>query len=134
VTLGTFFLDRTEVTNRAYAGCVRAGASRAPDPASAHHFGPDAAFRGPKQPVSSISWDDTGAHCVFVGKRLPTEAEFERAARGDDQRIYPWGDDPPNHERPVSSSAGSRCRLEYDESFQAMPRTRPSARSSLLIP
>jgi formylglycine-generating enzyme required for sulfatase activity len=101
VTLGTFFLDRTEVTNRAYVACVRAGACRAPDPASAHHFGPDAAFRGPEQPVSSISWDDAGAYCVFVGKRLPTEAEFERAARGDDQRTYPWGNEPPNHERAV---------------------------------
>jgi formylglycine-generating enzyme required for sulfatase activity len=103
VTLKAFFLDRTEVTNHAYAACVAAGTCRAPDPVSAerNHFGPDAAFRGPEQPVSSISWDDARAYCVSVGKRLPTEAEFERAARGDDQRTYPWGNEPPAPERAV---------------------------------
>jgi formylglycine-generating enzyme required for sulfatase activity len=101
VTLGSFLLDRTEVTNRAYAECVSAGACRAPDPASARRFGSDTAFRGPEQPVSAISWDDARAYCLFVGKRLPTEAEFERAARGDDQRMYPWGSEPPTPERAV---------------------------------
>ncbi|HEX7671964.1 MAG TPA: formylglycine-generating enzyme family protein [Polyangiaceae bacterium] len=103
VTLKPFFLDRTEVTNGAYASCVSTGVCRSPAPASAgrNHFGPDAAFRGPEQPVSSISWDDARAYCVSVGKRLPTEAEFERAARGDDQRTYPWGNEPPTPERAV---------------------------------
>lgn len=103
VTLRAFLLDRTEVTNRAYAACVSAGTCRAPDPVSAsrNHFAPDAAFRGPEQPVSSISWDDASAYCVSVGKRLPTEAEFERAARGDDQRMFPWGNEPPTPERAV---------------------------------
>jgi formylglycine-generating enzyme required for sulfatase activity len=103
VTLDTYFLDRTEVTNLAYAACVSAGACRAPNPSGAtrNHFGPDAAFRGPDQPVSSISWDDARTFCVFVGKRLPTEAEFERAARGDDQRTFPWGNEPPTPERAV---------------------------------
>jgi formylglycine-generating enzyme required for sulfatase activity len=101
VTLRAFFLDRTEVTNQAYALCVSAGKCRAPAPESAHHFGDDAAFRGPEQPVSSISWDDARGYCAFVGKRLPTEAEFERAARGDDRRTYAWGNEPPAPERAV---------------------------------
>ncbi|HEX4340766.1 MAG TPA: formylglycine-generating enzyme family protein [Polyangiaceae bacterium] len=103
VTLHAFFLDRTEVTNAAYGECVHAGKCRAPDPVSAgrNHFGPDVAFRGPAQPVSSISWDDARAYCAFAGKRLPTEAEFERAARGDDGRTYPWGNEPPTPERAV---------------------------------
>jgi formylglycine-generating enzyme required for sulfatase activity len=103
VTLRSFFLDRTEVTNGAYAACISAGKCRAPDPSSAArvHFGPDAKFRGSEQPVSSISWDDAAAFCAFVGKRLPTEAEFERAARGDDGRTYPWGNEPPTPERAV---------------------------------
>jgi len=107
VTLVSFFLDRTEVSNRAYAACVNAGRCRAPAKASAGrgHFGPDGAFRGPEQPVSSISWDDARAYCSFLGKRLPTEAEFERAARGDDQRTYPWGNEPPTLERAVFATS-----------------------------
>jgi formylglycine-generating enzyme required for sulfatase activity len=107
VTLRAFFLDRTEVTNGAYAACVAAGKCRASEPASSrqNHFGPDAAFRGAEQPVSSISWDDARAYCVFVGKRLPTEAEFERAARGDDERRYPWGNDAPSPERAVFAAS-----------------------------
>jgi len=103
VTVASFFLDRTEVTNEAYTLCVSSGKCRAPLPASAGrgHFGPDSAFRGPEQPVSSISWDDASAYCGFVGKRLPAEAEFERAVRGDDGRIYPWGNEPPSPDRAV---------------------------------
>lgn len=108
VTVRSFFLDRTEVTNRDYAACVSAGKCRAPAKAGdgRGHFGPDEAFRGPEQPVSSISWDDARAYCAFLGKRLPTEAEFERAARGDDQRTYPWGNEAPSAERAVF--AGTR--------------------------
>jgi formylglycine-generating enzyme required for sulfatase activity len=98
VTLRSFFLDRTEVTNRAYQACVATGSCRPPS-AHSNHFGPDAAFRRADQPVSSISWDDARTFCAFVGKRLPTEAEFERAARDDDQRTYPWGNEPPSAER-----------------------------------
>lgn len=107
VTLRGFFLDRTEVTNRAYAACVSAGTCRVPAKTSAGpgHFGPDEAFRGPEQPVSSVSWEDARAYCLFVGKRLPTEAEFERAARGDDQRTYPWGNEPPAPERAVFATS-----------------------------
>jgi formylglycine-generating enzyme required for sulfatase activity len=108
VTLNGFFLDRTEVTNRAYEACVTTGACRPPEPTNAKRarYGPDAAFRGPEQPVSSISWNDARAYCAFVGKRLPTEAEFERAARGDDQRTYPWGNEPPSPE--LATFAASR--------------------------
>ncbi len=107
VTLRAFFLDRTEVTNAAYAACVAARTCRTPEPASSrqNHFGPDSAFRGPEQPVSSISWDDARAYCVFVGKRLPTEAEFERAACGDDERRYPWGNEAPSPERAVFATS-----------------------------
>src|SRR5262249_19395349 len=60
VTLRAFFLDRTEVTNRAYQVCVAAGSCRQPSPSTGHRnrYGPDEAFRGPEQPVSSISWED----------------------------------------------------------------------------
>jgi formylglycine-generating enzyme required for sulfatase activity len=94
VTLAAFWLDRTEVTNLAYRRCVDAGRCRPHDPTSANknHFGGDAPFRGPAQPISSVSWDDAKAYCAWAGKRLPTEAEWEKAARGPDGRKFPWGE------------------------------------------
>jgi formylglycine-generating enzyme required for sulfatase activity len=101
VTLPAFYLDQTEVTNAAYAECVAARACAANDAhiASRTHAGDDAEFSRPNQPVIGVTWSDARAYCAFRGRRLPREAEFERAVRGDDGRRYPWGDDPPTPER-----------------------------------
>jgi formylglycine-generating enzyme required for sulfatase activity len=98
VTVAPFLLDRTEVANAAYGECVAAGVCRPHDTESSleNHLGPDAAFRGPSQPISGVSHKDAEAFCAWKGKRLPTEAEWERAARGSDGRRYPWGSDPAN--------------------------------------
>jgi formylglycine-generating enzyme required for sulfatase activity len=97
VTLAPFYLDRTEVTNEAYGACVAAGVCRPPaDVAKNMRM-----FRGPKQPVSGVSWNDAKTYCEWKGRRLPREAEFERAVRGDDGRRYPWGNEPPTPERAV---------------------------------
>lgn len=103
VEIRPFLLDRTEVTNAAYAQCVSAGACRPPRKglAARGHFGSDTDFQAPKQPVSGISWSDAHAYCAFRGQRLPTEAEWERAARGNDSRLYPWGNEPPDPTRAV---------------------------------
>lgn len=103
VTLPAFFLDRTPVTNEAYGACVRSGACKSNDVhiASETHAGPDENFTGPKQPVVGVRWDDAKTYCVAQGKRLPTEAEYERAIRGDDDRKFPWGNEPPTPERAV---------------------------------
>jgi formylglycine-generating enzyme required for sulfatase activity len=108
VTLAGYWLDRTEVTNEAYEKCVQAQVCRPHDPKSSslNRFGGDAAFRGPRQPISSISWDDAGTFCHWLHKRLPTEAEWEKAARGTDARKFPWGDASPDPSRAVY--AGSR--------------------------
>jgi len=101
VSLSGFLLDKTEVTNGKYSECVSAGACKPyrDDVARGFHAGPEAGFRGAEQPVVGVSWFDAGAYCAFRGKRLPREAEWERAARGDDSRKYAWGDSAPDPER-----------------------------------
>ncbi len=84
VTLAAFDLDRDEVTVGDYARCVAAGACKAPRGAVGEK----------NAPVTGVDWNDADAYCRFVNERLPTEAEWERAARGDDARRYPWGAEP----------------------------------------
>lgn len=98
VTVPSFLLDLTEVTNASYRACVQAGACKPwrDGVAAAMKYGADREFRGERQPVVGVSWHDATAYCAHVGKRLPTEAEWERAARGDDGRRFVWGNDPPS--------------------------------------
>jgi formylglycine-generating enzyme required for sulfatase activity len=107
VTLPAFWLDKTEVTHGAYDACVAAGACKPKDAhiASSSHAGPDANFQKPTQPVDGVSWYDARAYCAYRKKRLPREAEFEKAVRDEDGRKYPWGNDPPTTERAVFARA-----------------------------
>ena len=100
VTVRAFLLDKTEVTNAKYLECVTAGACKPFRDNVARGFGagPEAGFRAPDQPVVGVSWFDAGGYCAFRGKRLPGEAEWERAARGADGRKYAWGSSPPDAE------------------------------------
>jgi formylglycine-generating enzyme required for sulfatase activity len=101
VTLPGFLLDKTEVTNEKYRECVDAGGCKPyrDHVARGFHAGPEAGFRGAQQPVVGVSWFDASDYCAFRGKRLPREAEWERATRGDDGRKYAWGDSPPDPEQ-----------------------------------
>jgi formylglycine-generating enzyme required for sulfatase activity len=101
VTVQGFLLDKTEVTNGKYLECVNAGACKPyrDNVARGFHAGPEAGFRGADQPVVGVSWYDASAYCAFRGKRLPGEAEWERAARGDDGRKYAWGNAAPDAAR-----------------------------------
>jgi formylglycine-generating enzyme required for sulfatase activity len=107
VTLKAFYLDLTEVSNEAYHACVARGLCPPPDPknAESNRVGPDSRFRGPKQPASSLGWDSARAYCLWVGKRLPSEAEWEKAARGPDARRYPWGNEEPTPDRGVFAAS-----------------------------
>jgi formylglycine-generating enzyme required for sulfatase activity len=87
VTLDGFWLDRTEVTNTQYGLCVEAGACRP------SRLSGDSAYDQAETPVAGIPWQDAAAYCAWAGGRLPTEAEWEYAARGSEGRIYPWGDE-----------------------------------------
>ncbi|MGZ3474368.1 MAG: formylglycine-generating enzyme family protein [Polyangiales bacterium] len=76
-----YCLDRTEITVASYAACAKAGTCVARSP----HF------LGESMPMTNVSWHDARAACAFRGGRLPTEIEWEHAARGNDDRLYPWG-------------------------------------------
>ena len=86
VTLSGYYMDKTEVTQAEYKKCVDAGECDTPscdwDPTGT-----------PNRPVVCVTWSQAGEYCVWAGKRLPTEAEWEKAARGTDGRKYPWGNE-----------------------------------------
>ncbi len=89
VDLPAFWIDRYEVTNLQYKKFIDATGRRSPK-----HFRNRTFPEGKADhPVTYVSWDDAKAYCEWAGKRLPTDAEWEKAARGTDGREYPWGDE-----------------------------------------
>lgn len=87
VKVETFELDMTEVRVADYKACVDAGKCTAPNKGTYCNW--DA--KRDDHPVNCLDWEQAGAYCKFVGKRLPTEAEWELAARGAEARKYVWG-------------------------------------------
>jgi formylglycine-generating enzyme required for sulfatase activity len=92
VHLDAYWIDRTEVTNAMFAQCVRAGACQ-PPPTAFGPFSPHAYYGAAEfddYPVVNVSRLQAQEYCTWAGRRLPTEAEWEKAARGTDARRYPW--------------------------------------------
>ena len=113
VWVQTFYMDVDEVTNASYRRCVRRG--KCPKAGPKYRD-----FDRPKQPINGVSWFDAQRFCEQQGKRLPTEAEWEKAARGVDGRTFPWGNEPATCERAVMKdergrSCGVRKRGQFPE-------------------
>lgn len=106
VYLDAYYIDKFEVTNALYDGYMRA--NDRVDPLDAHDtefkqgrrhqnrieslYAHDTRFNSPQQPVVGVSWSDAVHYCIWAGMRLPTNAEWEKAARGPQSLNYPWGD------------------------------------------
>jgi formylglycine-generating enzyme required for sulfatase activity len=86
VFLIEYWIDQTEVTNGMYEKCYKDGACRNPGTSQR-------ASKYDDYPVASINWIDAKSYCSWAGARLPTEAQWEKAARGTDGRSYPWGNE-----------------------------------------
>ncbi|MBK8615505.1 MAG: SUMF1/EgtB/PvdO family nonheme iron enzyme [Anaerolineales bacterium] len=94
VDLDAFWIDQTEVTNAMYAKCVAEGGCT-DEPTNSSSYTHSSYYGNPEfddYPVLYVDWNMANAYCSWAGRELPTEAQWEKAARGTDARIYPWGD------------------------------------------
>lgn len=106
ITLPDFYIDKKEVSNSDYKLFIEA--TKRPTPS----LWDDQTLNSPNQPVVGVDWNDADAFCQWLGKKLPTEAEWEKAARGTDGRIWPWG----NVWDPAKENHGKGLGYGYDES------------------
>lgn len=125
VWLEAFYMDTTEVTNREYRQFMDAGGYTQQkfwsaegwqflqkNKLTAPGFWTDSRLNQPAQPVVGVSWHEAEAYCRWAGKQLPTEAQWEKAARGTDRRLYPWGN------APVDGTRANYCDAQCDQAWK----------------
>jgi sulfatase modifying factor 1 len=117
VAVAPFFLDQTEVSVQAYGDCVRAKKCTAPDTGQFCNWErPDRA----NHPVNCVDWKQAIAYCAAAGKRLPTEEEWEWAARGAERgTTWPWGNDAPRDQ--LCWNGGTTKRYSRREGLGTCP-------------
>ncbi len=109
VDLSTFLMDKYEVTTEEYQNCVK-------EKKCTYVRSNYRQMRGPKQPQVKVNWFQARDYCRSRGKRLPTEAEFEKASRGPNGNIYPWGNEKADCSRAVIMDKGKRgCTDKYGQ-------------------
>ena len=108
VELDAFAIDKYEVTVAKYRTFLAHSGHRQPAEADNH------LFNGERQPAFGVSWDDARAYCSWRGGALPTEAQWEKAARGTDARTYPWGEAAPTGDRAVMDLGGPCGRSSWE--------------------
>jgi formylglycine-generating enzyme required for sulfatase activity len=143
VYLNAYWVDRTEVTNAMFAKFMTGAGYRTDaevdgwgyilntstglwdkvDGANWQHpYGPTSNLDGlDDQPVVQLTWNDATAYCEWAGRRLPSEAEWEKAARGTDGRLYPWGNEAPDCTRTNDGGCLGKTAAVGSYSFGASP-------------
>ena len=130
VHVSTFYMDKTEVTYAAYQRCVKAGQCRRRRPAYND-------YNRAQQPMVGVTWYEANQYCKAVGKHLPTEAEWEKAARGPAGELYPWGNEPVDCDKAViKDRSGRSCGVKKRPPSPSKGRTlevasRPAGRFGL---
>ena len=119
IMLDAYWIDRFEVTYGNYLAFVSATGHRKPISRYVKHF---EKLSAPMQPAVYVSWDDADEYCRYRGARLPTEAEWEKAARGSNGLLWPWG----NEDKPGWANTGNADPVEFTAPVGSFSQDRSS--------